>query len=220
MNCAHETEAVQGRLRLLGGGTDGNEELTAVTSVLLILLLAVIGVTILRIRQLIWVHLFVGLLVMGPVALKLGSTGYRFMRYYTHAPAYRRKGPPPLTLRAIAPMLVISTVAVFVTGLLLLFGGASSKDQYLEVHKVSFIVWVVFAALHVLGHLPGMPDALRLTRARSGVLASGGALRSPGEAGRWLAVTGALVAGLVLALVLVPDFASWSHAQAFHHRGG
>src|SRR5580700_5059032 len=78
--------------RLTGGGTTGNERLTAATGVLLLVLLAVIGVTILRLGQLLWVHLFVGMLLLPPVLLKLGSTGYRFARYYTANPAYREKG--------------------------------------------------------------------------------------------------------------------------------
>jgi hypothetical protein len=80
--------------RLTGGGTDGNRQLTAITGTILLVLLAVIGVTILRIGQLISVHLFVGLLLIGPVVLKLASTGYRFARYYSHNRAYRREGPP------------------------------------------------------------------------------------------------------------------------------
>ena len=40
-------------VRLLGGGTDGNERLTAAVSLILLVLLAAIGVTILRIGQLI-----------------------------------------------------------------------------------------------------------------------------------------------------------------------
>ncbi len=71
------------RGRLIGGGTEGNEQLTAITGAILLVLLAVIGLTILRIHLLISVHLFVGLLLIGPVALKLGSTGYRFARHYS-----------------------------------------------------------------------------------------------------------------------------------------
>ena len=81
-------------------GTAGNERLTTLTGAILIVLLLVIGVTILRIRQLIDVHLFVGLLLLGPVLLKLASTGYRFVLYYSGNLAYRRKGPPELALRA------------------------------------------------------------------------------------------------------------------------
>jgi hypothetical protein len=67
--------------RLIGGGTDGNERLTALTAVVLVALLAVEGVTIVVLRPLISVHLFVGLLLVPPVGLELASTGYGFVRY-------------------------------------------------------------------------------------------------------------------------------------------
>ena len=38
------------------------------------------------------VHVFVGMLLLGPVALKLAATGYRFARYYTAARDYVRTG--------------------------------------------------------------------------------------------------------------------------------
>jgi hypothetical protein len=125
------------------GGTDGNEQLTAITGAILVVLLAAIGVTIVLIGQLISVHLFLGLLLIGPVALKMASTGYRFARYYTHDPAYREKGPPELLLRVIAPIVVLSTVVVFASGVVLLFVGRARRDmdQLLLIHKVSFIVW-------------------------------------------------------------------------------
>jgi hypothetical protein len=204
---------------LTGGGTDGNEQLTAMTGVVLIVLLAVIGVTILRIGQLISVHLFVGLLLIGPVALKLASTGYRFARYYTHEPRYHRKGPPHPALRMIAPVVVLSTVVVFVSGVVLMFDGPLDRDPLLLIHKVSFIVWVAFTALHVLGHLPGFGHALRATRAGDDPAVGRADIGSgAGEAGRWIAMAGALVAGVVLAIVLIPDFAAWTaHSLGHHH---
>src|ERR1700730_12418682 len=103
--------------RLTGGGPRGNERLTGATGAVLIGLLALIGVTIISIRPLIWVHLFLGILLIGPVVLKIGTTGYRFVRYYTRDPSYRRKGPPPPMLRlVIAPVVVASTVVAFATG--------------------------------------------------------------------------------------------------------
>ena len=59
---------------------------------ILLVLLAALGVTILRIGQLTWLHFFLGLLLIGPVGLKMASTGYRFMRYYTGSPAYVAQG--------------------------------------------------------------------------------------------------------------------------------
>jgi hypothetical protein len=198
---------------LTGGGTDGNEQLTAAAGVVLLVLLAVIGVTIPFIGQMISVHLFVGLLLLGPVLVKMASTGYRFARYYTHDPAYRQKGPPELIMRLIAPVVVVASVVVFVSGILLLFAGPNGRDQMLTIHKVSFIVWGAFTALHVLGHLQRMPNSLRAVRASDDLPGP-----RPGASGRWIALVGSVVGGLVLALVLIPQFGPWTaHAAFLHH---
>ena len=65
---------------LRSGSAEGNERLTAATAAVLVVLLAVEGVTILFLRPLLSVHVFVGMLLVPPVALKLGSTAYRFGR--------------------------------------------------------------------------------------------------------------------------------------------
>jgi hypothetical protein len=200
--------------RFTGGGTAGNERLTAAVGATLIVLLAVIGVTIIRLGPLLSVHLFVGMLLIGPVALKLASTGYRFLRYYTASPRYRRKGPPPAALRLIAPIVVISTLTVFASGVVLLFAGPSSRDTLLPIHKVSFFIWVAFTALHVLAHLPKISQALRADYGRSAELSGD----VTGRAGRTLSLTGALVGGVVLAVLVIPEFGPWLHASgAFHH---
>jgi hypothetical protein len=199
---------------LTGGGPDGNERLTTITGTILIVLLAVIGFTIPQLRQFIWLHLFVGLLVIGPVTLKMASTGYRFVRYYTRNADYRRKGPPEIALRLIAPIVVLSTVGVFVTGIGLLIVGPTDRDPMLLLHKVTFIVWVVFMSLHILGHLPAMARALGIGGRSETELVG----RTPGAAGRWIALAGAMVGGLVLAVVLIPDFAAWTaHTVFLHH---
>ena len=182
-------------------------------------------------------HLFVGMLLIGPIALKLASTGYRFVRYYTAEEHYRRKGPPPAPLRMIAPLVVICTVVVFASGVLLLLIGPSSRSALLPIHKISFIVWALFTTLHVLGHLPEVAAALGLgdeTVSKVDVLAAAGiseggdlsAWQAPcagvaaraGRAGRGLSLAGALTAGAVLAVAVIPQFGPWLHASTlFHH---
>jgi hypothetical protein len=196
---------------LTGGGADGNEQLTATTGLILIVSLAVLGMTILRIHQLISLHVFVGLLLIGPVALKIGSTGYRFVRYYTRNPVYRRKGPPEPLLRLIGPVVVLSTVAVFASGIALLFAGPSGRGPLLLLHKASFAIWILFTTLHVLGHLPRIAASARAVNGANRALSGG----EPGGAGRWIALVGALVGGLVLAVVLIPQFAAWTQHGAF-----
>lgn len=197
--------------RLTAGGTTGNEQLTALTGIILLLLLAALGVTILRIHPLLSVHMFLGILLIPPVLLKMASTGYRFARYYTHDRTYRRKGPPPAILRLIAPVVVLSTVVVFASGVALLLIGPSSRGSLLLVHKVSFIVWLAFTAVHVLGHLADLPIAMR--PGSEGVLELDGS--GDGRAGRVLSLGAALVAGLVLAIVYIPEFGPWLHAGHF-----
>lgn len=203
------------RTRLLGlfdGGTEANELLTAVTGAVLIVLLAVIGVTIISLTRLLWVHLFVGMVLIGPVVLKLSSTAYRFARYYTASPAYRRKGPPPLAMRLIAPVVVASTVAVFASGVGLLFAGPASRDALLPIHKAAFLVWVAFTSLHVLAHMPTVLLALRHEYE-----AAAPRERRGGRAGRLVGLIGALAAGTVLAILVIPRFSPWLLAQRFQH---
>ncbi len=204
------------RDRLAGGGTTGNERLTTATGAILIVLLAIIGLTILRLQGLLSVHLFVGMLLIPPVLLKIGSTGYRFLRYYTANRPYRMKGPPEIVMRLIAPAVVLTTVVVFASGVALLFAGPSSRDTLLPVHKVSFVAWGIFFALHVLGHLPAMPAVLRAEYGRSERWSSD----VTGRTGRTIALAGALVAGVVLALITIPEFAPWLHSAALHHHDG
>jgi hypothetical protein len=211
---------------LVGGASGGNEQLTAMVGVLLVVLLAALGVTILRIRQLIWPHLFLGLLLLGPVALKLASTGYRFARYYLRSAIYRANGPPLLALRAMGPVLVLSTVAVFASGIVLLFEGPARRNLPLLIHKVSFILWLGLFGLHLLAHVPGLPRSLRAARAGRSTLAAAPELHrrlgGGGAAGRWIALVGALVAGLVVAIALSGHFGVWTAPGAFphhHHHG-
>jgi hypothetical protein len=204
---------------LTGGGTDGNERLTNAIGAALIVLLAVIGLTIVRIGQLLSVHLFVGMLLIPPVLLKLSSTGYRFVRYYAGNPRYREKGAPEWPLRVIAPMVVLSSLVVFVSGIVLLFVGPSSRATWLPIHKDSFFVWVAFMAIHVIGHLPSMRAVLRADYSRYAAYDYedlGGDVT--GRTGRILALSGALVAGVVLAILVIPEFGSWLHGtDLFHH---
>jgi hypothetical protein len=197
--------------RLLAGGTSGNERLTAAVGVVLILLLAALGVTILRIRPLLGPHMFIGLLLIPPVLLKMASTGYRFARYYTHDAAYRRKGPPAANLRVIAPVVVTTTVVVFVSGVALMLAGPSSRASLLPIHKVSFFVWLAFMAIHVIGHLPDLPRALS-ARNEAGERLPG---YSAGRGGRLLSLGGALVAGIVLGVIYIPQYAPWLNSQHF-----
>lgn len=199
--------------RLAAGGTDGNERLTTLTGAVLLVGLAALGITIVRNRQLLNEHMFLGMLLIGPVVLKMGSTGYRFARYYTREPRYRRKGPPEAALRLLAPLVVLSTVVVFASGVALMFVGPSSRSELLPVHKVSFFIWLAAIGLHVLGHLADLPRVLAPANSQIPGLDEARA----GRGGRALALGGMLAAGVVLAIVSIPQFAPWANAHFPHH---
>jgi hypothetical protein len=184
------------------GGTEGNKILTSASAVLLTVLLIAEGLTIVHMGGLVNAHMFIGMVLIGPVVLKLASTGYRFVRYYTGSRPYRAKGPPPLPLRLLAPVLVATTLAVFVTGVLLLIAGHKS-DTLLLVHKVSFIVWGAVFAVHFLAYVP---------RVMRSLLADWGAARReavPGAGLRGLLLTAALGGGAALGLSLLGAMEAW-----------
>ncbi|MFL6163468.1 MAG: hypothetical protein ACJ74U_14720 [Jatrophihabitantaceae bacterium] len=189
-------------------GAEGNSRLTAVTGMLLIVLLAVEGITILNVRGMITLHVYLGVLLVGPVLLKCVSTGYRFLRYYTGAQPYLRKGPPHWILRTLGPVVVLSSVAVLGTGIGLIYAGPGHRDPLLSLHKASFIVWFVVTSVHVLGHLL---EAGSVTWRE---------LRDPKAAPaarrrRWrvVAVAASLVLGVGVASALLPSAQAWTSHQ-------
>ena len=203
----------------VSGGAEGNERLTAVTGAVLLVLLAAEGVTILSLRQLLTPHFFIGMLLLGPVALKAGSTVYRFARYYTGSAPYRRKGPPAPLLRLLGPVVIASTAGVFGTGIALAVTGPAGRQPWLFLHKASFVIWFCAMTIHVLAYLPRLPRLLASEARGSAATQFSG---QPGRdyGGRAIAALGgrglrlalliaSLVAGLVIAVLTVHLAVPW-----------
>ena len=183
--------------RLFAGGTDGNERLTATTAAVLLVLLALEGATILSLRTMLSVHVFVGMLLIPPVALKLASTGWRFACYYRGRAEYVAKGPPARLARVVvAPLVVASTVALFATGVALLVVGPDG-GFVLGLHKVSFVVWFVALSVHVLSYVRRLPSLVREP--------------SRGTSLRRAVVLATLGVGLVVAALTEPLAHPWLH---------
>jgi hypothetical protein len=179
----------------------GNAGLTSLVGSILLVLLAIEGATILQIRQLLSVHIFLGMLLLGPVTLKLASTGYRFVRYYGKAGDYVRLGPPaPLMRFLVAPVLVLSTLTLFASGVALLV--VPQRGTLLLLHKASFIVWFGAMAVHVLTY------ALRAGR---NVLSDFADRRWSGWGFRVGLAAIAIAAGTVVALATYPLADPWFH---------
>jgi hypothetical protein len=194
-----------------GDGVEANARLTGMTAVVLLVLLAVEGFTILRIGKLLTLHVVIGMVLVPPVLLKIGSTTWRFARYYLGSPEYRRKGPPPALLRLLGPFLVVLTVAVLGTGVALLLGPASLRRQFLFLHKATFILWIAAMIVHVLGHIVDTAhlaprDFYRRTRHQ---------IRGAG-ARQW-ALVGTLCCGALLAIAVAPKIGPWHAHRAPGH---
>ncbi len=196
--------AIGGATAARTGGSEGNRRLTGATAAALLVLLAAEGATIVAIRPLVSVHVFLGMLLVPLVALKTVTTGYRFVRYYTGAPEYRTAGPPPLLLRLLGPVVALSTAALFATGVALIVLGPA-RGAVLSLHKSSFVVWFGSMSAHVLGHALRVPRLASADWKRDDAL-PGSALR------RWL-LAGSLVAGLILALATVHLAGAWEHVR-------
>lgn len=177
-------------MRRFSGGSDGNEQLTAIVATLLLVLFAIEGATLLNLESLLTMHAFVGMLLIPVVALKVASTGWRMLRYYLRGQEYVRRGPPHVAVRVlIAPAIVVSTVVLFSTGVALL---ALNRTQgaIVGLHKASFVVWFGATSLHVITRIFSLLPILRQ--------------RLPGTVVRLGLVAASLGAGLLLATMTLP----------------
>jgi hypothetical protein len=186
----------------------GNARLTSANAVVLLVPLAAAGVTVLRVRELLSPHVFLGMVLIPPVLVKVGSTMWRFARYYGGAPAYRSKGPPPVLLRLLGPVVVILTLVLLFSGVGLLLVSRSWLPLLLEVHKASFVLWFGAMTVHVLGHLGEVVrlaprDWLRRTRRE----VTGAGTR------QWL-IAASLVIGVMLGFLLLSHVGHWLSAAS------
>ncbi|WP_415857387.1 hypothetical protein [Sinomonas sp. G460-2] len=183
----------------------GNERLTALAGAVLLVLFAVEIVTLIQLRSLMPLHFFVGVLLIGPVAVKTASTGWRFVRYYARHPAYRRKGPPNPVMRVLSPLLLAFTVAVIGSGVALAFTGPAPA-LLLRIHVVSFLGWLVLILVHVVVYVSRVPRLIaedwRNRRARPAARL--------GPAERIGVNVAALVAAAIPAMLLLPTATLWA----------
>ncbi len=172
-------------------GVEGNRRLTSLTGAVQLAVLAVVILSGLVFGSAPGLHFFSGFLAIPLTVVKLGSTGWRFAAYYLRrTPAYRGAGPPTVIPRLLSPLLVVSAVVAFATGVILFFQG-SHRGIGATLHTDSAVVFIVLVLIHVAAH------------ARTAWLASAADVRDPaavpGGAARWGLLIGASVAGVVLA---------------------
>jgi hypothetical protein len=176
----------------------------------LLVLLGIETLTTLALHSYLSEHIFLGLLLIPPVILKLASTGWRFFRYYTHSKPYRLEGPPRLPLRLLAPLLVISTLTLFGSGVAMIIVGHGG-GPLLQLHAVSFAVWGVAIAIHILAYLT------RVVRVGVADWRRHAVPKVAGTRSRRVVLLGALLAGAVLGLATYPAQQTWLAHRHDHH---
>ena len=193
------------------GGPAGNALLTAWTALVLLVASVAELLTLFNVNALLSWHVAIGALLIPPALMKTTSTGWRMARYYTGHASYREAGPPPLLMRLLGPLVVVSTLGLLGTGVLLvLLGQRQSRSRVFDVaglradwvtlHQAFFAVWAVVTGLHLLGRLV---PALRIT------LQPDGSGSVPGAWSRWLVLAAMTASGVVLAVALVQADGSW-----------
>jgi hypothetical protein len=185
-------------------GVIGNERLTALAGAVLLVLMVVELVTVANLRAGLSVHVLIGVLLVGPLAVKLGSTGYRFLRYYTGSPAYVRKGPPRLPLRLLAPLLLVTTLVVIGSGIGLVVTGPLHPGPLLLVHGMSTLLWLPLIAIHVFAYLRQIPRLVANDWSKSSDMSL-----QKARSLRLGANLSALLASALAAILVLPVAAPW-----------
>lgn len=195
------------------GGPAGNALLTAWTALVLLALSLGELLTLFDVRGLISWHVALGALLVPPAVVKTATTTWRMASYYVGRAPYRESGPPPLLMRLLGPLVVVSTLGLLATGILLvLLGQARAEDHvtligfrasWVTLHQAFFAAWAVAAGLHLLGRIV---PALRITLVR-------GAGPGPAVPGRWaraLCLAAMVATAAALAVALVQADGSWA----------
>jgi hypothetical protein len=126
---------------------------TASTAAVLLIVLAVEGVTVLRVRLLLTPHVFLGMLLVLSVPVEDGRHDLAIRAVLHGRSGLPARGPPLPLLRLLGPIVVVLTASVLATGIALLLGALSWRSQLLVLHRASFLVWFFVMTLQVLGHL-------------------------------------------------------------------
>jgi hypothetical protein len=171
------------------------------TGAVLLVLFGAEVITTLLMGSLFRLHLFLGMVLIGPVCLKIGSTVWRFSRYYLGSVPYVRRGPPPVMQRVLGPVLVLTSAGVLGTGVLLAFTG--DDGSWGKLHQYFFYLWLIVVVVHVVHYLPRLPVLLASDPAGRALQAA------TGSRARWLLLAGSLITGLVLALLTYHLRAKW-----------
>jgi hypothetical protein len=155
-------------------------------------------------------HVFVGLALIPPVLLKLASTGWRFVRYYTRSTAYAEHGAPKIAMRLLAPLFVAATVVLFGSGVAMGILHGHALEVARRLHGPASVVWLLLFGVHALVYLNRalVGSGREITAAEEPV---------PGRRERVSVITAVVISGLVVGLATIPAQHRWVRLRRDHH---
>ena len=194
------------------GGPAGNAKLTAWTGLLLLVLFLVEVGTVVDLGRFLNWHVVVGVVLVPLTLLKMATTGWRMLGYYSGKAPYRQAGPPPMPLRLLGPAVVLATIAALGSGLALIaLGPESSRTGFLTlfgfhldmvgVHKLAIVAWAGAISVHTLGRLV---PALRIVSA-----SWHGGRRIPGGVPRLMVLLATLLVAAIAATFVLRQAHPW-----------
>ncbi|HET9919914.1 MAG TPA: hypothetical protein VFQ30_08745 [Ktedonobacteraceae bacterium] len=184
----------------------GNERMIALLGSVSLVLVGAEIIIAAKMHALMPIHIFVGVLLTFPLFVKIGSTGYRFLHYYTGSPAFVQKGPPRVEMRLLAPLLLLASLSLVTSGMTLALLGPTNvwSVWVLRLHALSVICWLPLLALHVGAYIWRVPRLLLADWQKSVTR------RVPGRGWRYAGTLVALLAGVGAAALFLPHAASWT----------
>lgn len=205
------------------GGPAGNATLTSWTGLLLLALILAELITLLDVTGLIRWHVGVGILLTALVGVKIATVCWRILRYYTRSEPYRRAGPPPLVLRILGPLVIVSTLGVLGTGItLIVIGSAAAKRGLITVfgqsinaedfHQFFFVVFAVAVGLHLLARF--VPALRRTARVRE---TDGEKAPVAGRYARITVLSAAILAAVIALILILPSVSGWQDDDHSDH---
>ncbi|MBV9922593.1 MAG: hypothetical protein JOY78_17320 [Pseudonocardia sp.] len=190
---------------------------------LLVVLIAAELITLLDVTGLMGWHVGVGIVLTAFTLVKAASTAWRIVRYYAGSRSYGLAGPPPLVLRVLGPLVILTALGVLGSGIALIaIGPGESRDSFLTVlgqpisalriHQGFFVLFAVAVGLHILARLvPAVTMTITPGRRRAAA-----AKPVPGGALRLAVVVATALASVIAVVLVVPSVHGW---QSFHHGG-
>jgi hypothetical protein len=193
------------------GGPAGNARLTAWTGLILLVFFLAETATLVSVGSLITVHILIGAFLVPLILLKTVTTGWRIARYYVGSADYRQAGPPPLLLRLLGPIVVLTSLAIVGSGLALIALGHAAYTPIftvggfsvspLTIHQASFIAWAAATVVHLLARTVPAIKLVRREPRHAHV---------PGARLRACTIVGAVTVGVVVGLLVLHLSGDWT----------